>query len=1433
MTTSIITVLVEGSVCRAAGGRYLARSVNAAVGGSQGSERAYPDKPDFLLPWKWNIGWKELSSNSISPATPIEAWRTKLEEWVKDRLEPTERPPKKELHSLWPTDLGKLPPETNAPDDKDPAWTDEQSWVMLQMQLARMDGRISHGLKLSNVVECSDVTPLDPVLLAITSIEVDGRTFDQPVDLSALQPPLNAADTQGEFLGDGGADIVFNVITDSDVEDIEALSMVSPIDWETRRVDFDKTDTSDGDWLADAEEKIEALCDPVLVLLTKGAKAEDASQSLTINSDALPNGLKPMLLASPDVLLLPLLAADDTPDDAQVQEWAKATEWLAELKNSGTLDRAFDALKSRLAGDFAERKTREDLRRLWMPNQSEGAENFSSYLLEAIIAAGTAAGISDGVLTWLSRDEASEVLMGRLLPAAVSLGVLRSIAVAAAGEVKDRELFRSTLKSSFSDELGKLLQQPDGTPLNTELSTEILTEVFRRNDGAGDLGTRDGLTVPVEAIFVQPGDFDPHEVLDGCLIAIRQTNHPKPEEGVWKVVTRGSATCLTEPSGDPLLVPNPPAIEQGAYNEEPDTSAGAPVYKTERRHALVSYHGLSLLPYAAEAEENPVLTYGSVSHPELPSLAFGGEYLVAVGYQSLGGLLPDGFCAVGKPLDFELTNLEESPTRLLPFMRTMLPGAPDLRMEPPAIGKEAPPMARAWQAEEDGVRPLWKEVAGAGDRLFETARKQARTKFLAHANDEAAVGDSLTFYATPPNLPTAPASDRPGADAVLRYWRARDKQWEASGSPWPDDGKAKWVPDPAVVGLRASGDGILVESDGGIRLRVYDPAKPSAPVHRQDIKLSPTEFLTFEISEGAFVVTVDGAKVALKCPQGESRVLVLSTLVDEHFLEGGTDQRFADDLMKLAGHEGEAGSIAIAVEVLPEREHLPDEKQLWQAITAWRKEDNGLILALDANFANPDPTKPQADEPFKFVSDIVCEWQEWRWDGGPVRDEELPGGNDDLALEDGSDESFVNFEAAYFTNRGSQGASSSTGLQLRSPPGDKPLPLLTRPGSANMGATYYRARLAVTSRYASLVSALPTKPDDPDARRWRGVMLAPKRIDPLPTPQISALIPLGGRVKHESDPDEVQAGAFALVLDTPWYDTRVGAGLMARLECEVIWEEDGDPSLPAAAISEMVNFFGKEGEDNGRKPLHNLDIVNEDAPRSINDVGVIGLTRDRGSAVAIYTGSLAFFDALIESPAKADGSTERQPIPADYTARLRCRAVLTVADETLTSDWSQALLIEFEPTIQSGTISAVFNVAAGTITLTSTSDSAGLMDRWLHILKDEGRDTRMMRQGLSAMLFRATTNYIGETILRVIGASDVVADDAANRLTLVAKGVEQPTHVRIFETVRHGAEPIDSKTGMGQLQELASQLLPEGTSSPHEPGQALMRVGPLIELDID
>lgn len=1442
MSTTIITVLVEGSVCRAASGRYLARSVNAAVGGPKTGTRSYPDEPSLLLPWTWTIDWQQLSGEGISPETPIDAWRTNLEAWVKNRLDSADDQTKRELNSLWATDCGSIPEETDAPDDTDPAWVDEQSWVLLQMQLARMDARISHGLRLCNVVEYTLPDAPDVSLLEIASITVGGRVFKERVWPETFDPKMNSSDTQGYFLADEAYDTVFNIITDSDVEDIEDLSVASPIDWQTRRVDFGKTDASNGDWLADAEEKIEALCDPVLALLKLGVTAEENNQSLTIDADALTgdpqknDGLWGMLLASPDVLLLPLLAADNTSNVAQVSEWAKATAWLDQLRTSPAMDVAFAKLRDKLRKetkrdaeitvepfDFAQADKREDLRAFWVPSQIDGREDFAGYLLDAIISAGAAVDISPKVLAWLGRDEASEVLMGRLLPAAVSLGVMRSMAEAAAGETKDREEFEAAFRSSYKRELGELLQKQDGTPHDPVLEDEVVAEVFKRNKGAGDLGVRDGLTVPVEAIFAQPGSFDPHEVLDGYLVAIRQANHPQPGKDAWKVVTRGPVECLEVPSGDTLLVPNPPAIEQGAYNEPPDTSAGTLVYKTERRHALVSYHGLSLLPNADQGDDKPVLSYESIKAPEwLPALAYGGKYDIAVGYQALGGLLPDGFCGAGKPLDLSLSSLEESSTRKLPFMRTMIPGAPDLRLGRPAFGQEAPPLAHAWQAEEDGVRPLWKEIAETGDRWFETARKQARTKFLARAGEGAEVGDTLEFFATPPNLPTLPGGTRPGADAVLRYWRQRDLQW------WPtsifDDGDAKRVPDPAVVGSKVGDGGKMIDSNGGIRIRVYDPASPSSPVHTEDVKLSETDSLTCTIAVGTFSADVDGTNLTLFCPQGESRVLVLTTLVDGDFLQDGKDQRFEDGLLPISDQKGEAGSIALAVEVLPERKHLPHQQQLWNSVTAWRGDDNGLVIALDAKFANPNPGKPLSTEPFKFVGDVVCEWQEWRWDGGPVRIEDVPGDEGDLGLEGAEDASFANFETAYFTNRGSKGAISSTALQLRSPPGDRALPLLTRMGHGNMGATYYRTRLAAISRYDSLAAALPIDPQMPDEhgkpinRSWRGVMLAPKRIDALPTPQISGLIPLGGRVKHAEDPHQVQAGAFALVVDTPWYDTRSGGGLAARMECEVIWEKDGHPA--AAAMSEMVNFYGKEKDNTERTHPDPMKIASEDSDRLIKDVGVIGLTQDRGSAVAIYTGSLAFFDALIHE----------QAIPADYTARLRCRAVLDNSKDFF-SDWSQSLLIEFEPTIQGETIAGYYDSTTGTITLKPKDGYGGLITRWQHILDDVGTDNRIMRQGLTAMLFRATTNYIGETVLRVIGASDLERGEAGSGLKLAVKGEEKPTHVRIFETVRHKATKITGNTGMEQLQNLAMQLLPEGSRQPFEPGQALMRVGPLIRLE--
>jgi hypothetical protein len=1462
MSTVIVTVLVEGSICAAGGTRYLARSVNASVGGV-GKDRAYPASAAVLLPWQWNVGWPKALYKTLRPAVPAAGWQSGLEAWVTARLEGSETD-RRQLNALWDSNLGGVPEETSIPNESDPAWEDAQSWVMLQMQLARMDARVSHGLNLCQVIQLEPGDSPDQTWLEIDTIEIGGRSFKRRSDAKTWLSQLGAA--QGYFLGDETGDIAFNIITDTKVEDLATIvdsvpGVRSPIEWMTRRVDFNLADAPDGDWLADAEEKIEALCDPVLALLDIGdatTRPKRAAQGpLEVNADLLANGLRDIILSSPDAILLSLLAMDTSVDtspnaspDGQVKKWQDASKWLEQLKSGNHLKPAFDKLKAQLAYpdpenptgltpyDFALSENRERLRAYWVPSQVEGREDFAADLLDGLISAGGE--VIAGVRTWLATEEASELLMGRLIPAAVAkLKVLQALAKNATGSATDRKQFEAALGEAYTKGLGDLLQSANETPVVPELSSEQITRIFKRSASGGDLGARDGITVPVDAIFASALEFDPHEVLDGYLIAVRQVNNP--QSGAWTAVTRGDVSCLGTPGG-PLLVPNPPAIEQGAYLGgdtplEGDTSVEGNT-SVERRHVLVPFNGTSILPDALAAEVNPVLTYKSLNAgSELPALAYGGVYRVAVGYQALGGLLPDGFCDPEKPLDFALTlpvDEDRGPLECeLPFMRTMVPGAPDLRADSGNPSKEAPPLASLWHAAEDGVRPLWKEAAETGDAIFEDARQKARTKYLAATGDSDAVGATLAFSASPPRLPKVPDGERPGADAVLRYWRKRDEQLGIPVAPLPDD-TTKWVPDPAVVGMKLDGLNKPVDSNGGIRLRVYDPAMPASPIETRDFILGPEDSLACTVSAEGSGSAPAPNRFDIVCPPGQSRVLVLTSLVDEHFvlgkpldqLEGKHSPRFRKDVLTVIEGLAEAGSVSLAVEVLPKRTHLPDAQQLWEALAAYREVDNSVVFALRASDANPGPWTNLSDivrpAPFAFAGEITCEWQEWRWDGGPILASDLPANSftDGLAIEQSKDAQFSAFEQSHFAQRGRSGAVSSTPMQVRSTPGTKPLPVVTRPGTANMGATYYRVRLDAKSRYANLVAALPFASTDQTVRSWRGVMAQTRRTDRLPTPQIAGLIPLGGRVRTTASPTQVQAGAFALVLDTPWYDTKTGAGLEAALECEVIWEKDGLPLYDAAAISPVPILFGRESGDEIRKyPSEKALELLEESKRRIPDVGVIGLTRDRGSTVAIYTGALAFFDALVDDVA----------VPADYTARLRCRAVRRI-DDPLASEWSNALLVEFEPTILSDGLSAKIDAATGNVTIVAQAGAMGLLDRWHSIVLDRGEDPRFMRQGLCAMVFSETTNFIGEKALRVVGAADVSVDTTTPRLQVSTNIENSPSHIRIFETLQRAPSVLGGGTGVEQLSTLASQLLPVGKTGAFEPTRALMRVGPLIQI---
>ena len=150
---------------------------------------------------------------------------------------------------------------------------------------------------------------------------------------------------------------------------------------------------------------------------------------------------------------------------------------------------------------------------------------------------------------------------------------------------------------------------------------------------------------------------------------------------------------------------------------------------------------------------------------------------------------------------------------------------------------------------------------------------------------------------------------------------------------------------------------------------------------------------------------------------------------------------------------------------------------------------------------------------------------------------------------------------------------------------------------------------------------------------------------------------------------------------------------------------------------------------------------------------------------------------------------------------------------------------------------------SGKVTIVPPEAPTGLLRRWTGILTDSAKladgsdpDPRMLRHGLLALAYARVTSFTGETVLRVKGAFPVSAigshGSAGSGLLVEGKKLDEATHIRIFETATKTAF---KHSDADSLVDLAKALLPQDGATLRgarvdEPHEALMRVGPLIEL---
>ena len=958
------------------------------------------------------------------------------------------------------------------------------------------------------------------------------------------------------------------------------------------------------------------------------------------------------------------------------------------------------ALEGNATGPADRRNARvaDAVRAYYLPRGNSRSESFTSTLTRALTD--TLRRLHDDAIlkaptpvleAWLNSVDSHEQLIGQIIPEAIGNKWFMG---KAAEFAKDSEPDWGTVTNRFVDifrgQMRAILFKAS-TPILTRIAEAGKKDIFDEISHSADLGAREGIPFRVDTVFsaqAQPTDIDLHAVLDGALAAIKDDKN-----GNFNLVTRGKLSLIFDGNElakiDDAIIPSPVAF---AYGIE---AGGADI-----KHAILNYRGHPIIPFnddSSDLRSHLVRIEYSFDNQksdiDFSALAYGRTYHVLAGYQALGGILPVDFCDAGNPIALkgEIKNSLDSEFELsIPFRRTLIPGPP--RVE---SNDGAKSFASSWLALESNVRPIWKEhfsnwTFSEQEKLGGTLRT-AKTKFL--ALKDAAVSDTLRFKVRPPALALGEKTNAVRNAAVHEYWIRRDA--DLGGAKWNGHPGTNDVDDPAVIGKVKNNDG-----KGGLRFRLWRVSATGVdqvgstidiPSRDQNVAVSVSIVVT---DAGVLRLAKDNAKtniVVTAVPQ-DRFVVQMSTICDSNFFQNGTDVRFSDKVGGVTDKGSgvrEFGSSVIAVEVLPNGQHLPDVKLLWDAIGQPKdqKNSNNLVMVLKSPMNSPG---------FDYIGDVKVVHQVWRWDGGPILADDLRKLMWNSMEDAGSQAARVHFENDYFVGRGLAGAEQVSFRAAGDPSKENLLEVFSVERPATHGAQYHRFRLEATSRYAPLhlnrFDPILRGAAKDQTRVWKSFASAPVLKEALPTPRLGAVVPLFSGI---ADP-LATSGGYALFLDHGWFDTVNGAGLQAQIEVQLIVERvnrkletRSDPSagttaalaigldgtkrpggstLPVEGGNIKATVMSRAADSGAWTPTPaeagwNPDPDQENVP-TISCSAVLGQTLEPNSPEPQIPFSVAFFDPRIGE----------QLIKSDVMMKVRCRAnVLNIDDESLTgfsSPWS-------------------------------------------------------------------------------------------------------------------------------------------------------------------
>ncbi|WP_156843174.1 hypothetical protein [Novosphingobium aquimarinum] len=1434
MADFTITIYVEGfHTPRDGGGHWLGRTLSVAL--TQAPARRFTDVEKSLLkallcPWRWDeIDWTTPGTpHRLNVTGPTDA----LEAYVERLIALRETLPAGQEDPLVFRNVA-------APDEAEEG---VPIWPGLLVQLSRSGPELSHGLNLAHLAELSAIAPqalaIDAIVVGGTRYSTNGSgSFEvrwQPGELFTLPPTGHT----------GLIDHATRMVVHGDPIDEQATAS----------------------WLAELPARLGRAIDPLarladLVELLGDAAVHEprpAIERMLLHLfGGSANGYDPDRLA--DVFLA---IADLTPGDDIAAERQFARDWSIAFgqRRLAMIDDLVAAIPHATPLDPAALRS------------AAAAADFRQIMQDGLRTAVPALPLEcrKTVLDWLSDDgNIGTFLSSLVLEALARAYFLQTLIARVGGEAGDWCALHDAFDYAFAAALEML-----GMRYHPDVMRHVRETVFHIERDSIDAAARDGLPFRVDTIFHDPvqngqGQPDVHLMMDGFLVAVREATQDSWSDfalvsggSVDIVHDRGRAALPDETAAIGTRTPLPVVFDVAHSTRRASA--------TESRVAVASYHGEPMISWSrraaddSEAEPAPIEILYGAGDTRCPPLAYGQTFEIACGYQAPGGLLPHHFCDPAAPLAFSATVLANCPVRFrlkLPLRRTLLPGAPRLLATGPTEGR----LSLTGPKDAD-VRPLWREhVARWPSELVaeREALHDAPTLYLDEAYADTLAHRDFTFTVRPPALGLGKAREDATTALVWRYWMQRDQWWTTGNTTpvaHPTDTDA--ADDPAVVGLlhgqHAGRGGVYfrlhgIEQDGPTHDLVAPVPAALAEGQRVDVTVIATESqLAMDYAEP----DADGVgRLTVRIPRDKRCVLETRTLCDGRFFPGGDDERFATSAYQRGTERGGDllfGSARIAIESLPETNHLPSPAALWRQLEMREDVDRGDVVAA---FAAPAAEDPDHVRRADFIGSLEPVWQTWRWDGGPVfaYTSAAGGGLQPDTLEPAGDSrarGYVTFERLMFEDRRDAG---STATVLRSA-GTEAM-LFTRESPSNRGANYLRLRLVAISRYAAL------RPGSPDTAReagmasdahnispWRGYTIGTRRADPLPTPRVALAAPLFDGVAGQDG----TAGGFGVYLDHPMYDTRHGGGLDEALEVEVTIErldhglQEGDRETAALAIGADPILEPGDGDPFEQGAQHDRIFrlssegvwePREPERKRLRTNTVLGQTLEPRSPAPSFPFSIAFVEASL------DGAILRP----NTMARVEARVVAG----GLASPWSAPVWVQFLPDMRDAAIAGqrrvpLFRAArVGQRLWIEPNAEAGALaaERMARLVRVSGDAPPVdatpgpyLVSGIAGVLLRSIPDAAGLRRTRVAAVVPAIAE--GERLRLVVPDGLEPSHVRVIE-LQHVTQPhmrsedasLTSATQRWFGDQAERHAFDEGPVASVDINERVVAVGPLIAIE--